>query len=306
MLSTRKEFPLSWDENVGAFDSVVGRLGRIEDRQRPLEFDASSNASSSISSLLLTTFPVSSEAMYGAPSTQPISENILEPLPVGIRLAHTTWRIRAFETITIEEGKHRLWMDSVPLARQGGIRSNTCSPFEYFSFLTSMNVWTKLRYQYAQITQASNREWILKSLLPTHFRKVDFDSNTDFEGLVKLGEARMRDCWVWKNLLDSSPLESLDVQAITDCQLAAYLHLNVVDASPHLKFSPSAIFVHRFRGGHDQLLLFCSHPCNIDQFVYPNTTYQSAISGSEKIFFSLLHLAPALSLIQSQLLDAYI
>lgn len=123
---------------------------------------------------------------------------------------------------------------------------------------------------------------------------------------MELGEAKLRDFWVWKDPLNDNSLESLDVQAITTRQLVAYLSLNVVDASPHLKFSPTAIFVHRFRGGHDQLFLFCPHPCNIDQMVYPNSAYEAAISESEKIFFSLLHLASSPSLSQSRLLDSHI
>lgn len=218
------------------------------------------------------------------------------PPPFKIREAHTTYRNRDLEKISPGEAKGRLWMDSVYFYRDASILTKTNDGFQQFLFHLTLNAWSHLPFDFIHVTQASNLQWIMESIAPTHFVPLDGTSSpTSYNDILSAGAEAMENCWIWHQDFDSRTSLPFGAIPITTDQVKAYFKLNVLDVSTYFPLRPNAIFVRKFRGKFDQLFFFSNHPCTLDQSRYPHNTYTVSCAQYHSIYFTLLDLYPPTS-----------
>lgn len=131
------------------------------------------------------------------------------------------------------------------------------------------------------LAQQNNRLWFIDNMMPTHVSAAIPEVGAEsFESPAEEWDR----FWHWNTLDGSGAFRRIPhgYRAIHDVELALYCHLNVLEASAMVPFSPPSVFVRRFRGGADQLAYFTPHFCNLDPFAYSSLNFTVAANLIER------------------------
>lgn len=209
---------------------------------------------------LLTTFPVAHSTIYAKEHSQP------QPKQLNATASYLSTLQNNHLSGVADLG---FWLDSNPCPRKATVPSDFSleGNADTKSFDLTQKMLPALAPQMLWIQQHQNINRFVDQISPTHVVRsaggpLDWwaDSVTSLSGL----DSR----WVWNFDKIGQSYQDPDfgqVQPLTNREQLLYFHTNVIEASHLLPYTPNGVFIRKWHGCHNMLVIFSHHLCVLCQ-----------------------------------------